>query len=135
MPLETYVPEIRQFDVAGRVVAIAPLKVRQIPAFTRAISPVLGPLAAGDVLTAVAVGGEDLTRAVGIATGEDEAWLGELNADDFLLLAAAVIEVNADFFARRVLPALTAATERTQAILGAMPLPSSAATGTSTATA
>lgn len=130
MSLDTYVIDVRQLLVAGKSVGIAPLKVRQIPAFTRAVGPVLAPLLAGDLMSAVAQGGDDLVRAAAIATGESVEWLGELLPDEFLTLLANVIEVNADFFVQRVLPTLNAAAEKTQAILGATPSLSSAPTDT-----
>ncbi|MCB1630603.1 MAG: hypothetical protein H7A12_07270 [Pseudomonadales bacterium] len=76
------------------------------------------------------MGGDDLVRAVAIATDQTEDWLGELLPDEFLPLVTAVVEVNADFFVRRVLPALNAATETTLATLGMTPLPSSSPTAT-----
>lgn len=126
MSLETYVPEIRHPLIGGKNVTVAPLKVRQIPAFTRAISPIMGPLLAGDMLAAVSVGGEDLVRAIAIATGEPEDWLGDLLPDEFIQLAAAVVEVNADFFVHRVMPELTRTTSHlTTALIGQTPSPSS----------
>lgn len=56
----------------------------------------------------IAVGGEDLVRAVAIATDQPEDWLGELLPDEFLALVTAVVDVNTDFFR----PAGTARAER-----------------------
>lgn len=125
MALDTYVPEVRQLLVAGKTIACPPLRVRQIPAFTRAVAPILAPLLAGDWLRAVCDGGEDLVRAIAIATGETVEWLGELLPDELVTLAVAVTEVNADFFVRRVLPALTEAVATVTTTLGEMPSPSS----------
>ncbi len=130
MSLDVYVPEPRTVAAGGKTIDVLPLRVRQIPGFTRAVVPVLGPLGTGDLATAIAVGGEDLVSAVAIATGEPEDWLGELLPDEFLALVTAVVEVNADFFARRVLPALNAATETTLATLGVTRSPSSSPTAT-----
>ena len=130
MSLDIYTPQPRPVTAGGKTINVLPLKVRQIPGFTRAIVPVLAPLGAGDLATAIAVGGEDLVRAVAIATDQPEDWLGELLPDEFLALVTAVVDVNADFFARRVLPALNAATETTLATLGMTPLPSSSPTVT-----
>lgn len=85
---------------------------------------------AGDLATVITVGGEDLVRAVAIATDQTEDRLGELLPDEFLALVTAVVDVNADFFVRRVLPALNAATETTLATLGVTPLLSSSPTAT-----
>jgi hypothetical protein len=85
---------------------IVPLKVRQIPAFARAISPLAGVLARGDLLAAIALHGEALIEAVAVATGESPERLGALEADAFLQVVSTVILVNADFFTQRVKPAL-----------------------------
>ena len=134
MGIDTFVPEVRQLLVAGKTVACPPLRVRQIPAFTRAVAPILTPLLAGNWLSAVCEGGDELLRAVAIATGEPPEWLGELMPDELITLVAAVVEVNADFFVRRVLPTLNAAAATVQTTLaampGTMPSPSSAPTDT-----
>ena len=44
--------------------------------------------------------------ATGFAVGKPRAWVDELAADEAILLAAKVIEVNADFFTRTVIPKL-----------------------------
>ncbi len=125
MNLETYVPEIRHPLIGGKHVTVAPLKVRQIPSFTRAIAPVMVHLSSGDMVTAVAVAGDELIRAVAIATDESVEWLGELEADDFIRLASEVLEVNADFFVHRLTPAISRASGSLTRILGATPSPSS----------
>ena len=50
--------------------------------------------------------GDDLLSAIAIAVGKPRAWVDELAADEAILLAAKVIEVNADFFTRTVIPKL-----------------------------
>ena len=50
-----------------------------------------------------------------IAVGKPRAWVDELAADEAILLAAKVIEVNADFFTRTVLPRLDGLIARTGA--------------------
>ena len=116
--LTTYIPEVRHPMIGGKNVTVAPLKVRQIPAFTRAITPVMGLLTGGNLLAAVASAGDDLIQAVSIATDEPATWIGDLEADEFLQLAAKVLEVNADFFVHRVAPAMTNASQTLTRILG-----------------
>ena len=48
----------------------------------------------------------EIADAVAIAVGKPRAWVDELAADEAILLAAKVIEVNADFFTRTVIPKL-----------------------------
>lgn len=79
-----------------------------VPAFLRAITPVMQQLG-GDGIDWLALFGErgdDLLAAVSIAIGKPRAWVDDLAADEAILLAAKVIEVNADFFTRTVMPKL-----------------------------
>ena len=45
--------------------------------------------------------GDDLLTAVSIAVGKPRAWVDDLAADEAIVLAAKVIEVNADFLPGR----------------------------------
>lgn len=137
MSLDTYIPEIRHPLIGGKSVTVAPLKVRQIPPFLRAAGPAAQALFGGDLPGALARHGEALIQAMAVATGEPETWLGDLDADDFLRLVGEVVEVNADFFAQRVTPALEATVAKlTQALTpGATPSPSSSPADSAGATA
>ena len=74
----------------------------------RAISPAMQQLTAPEIdwLALFGERGDDLLTAIAIAAGKPRAWVNELAADEALLLAAKVIEVNADFFTRTVIPRL-----------------------------
>ena len=118
--LETLIPAGADVVIAGEALTIRPLKVGQLPAFLRAITPVMQSLTAGEIdwLALFGERGHDLLTAIAIAIGKPRAWVDELAADEALLLAAKVIEVNADFFTRTVIPKLDglfAAVERTAA--------------------
>lgn len=106
--LDTLVPQGIELVIDGEPLAVKPLKVGQLPAFLRAISPVMQQLTASetDWLGLLGRHGEDLLTAVAIAVGKPRVWVDELAADEAVLLAAKVIEVNADFFTRTVLPRL-----------------------------
>lgn len=112
MSLDTYIPDSRHLVVGGKNVTVAPLMVRQVPGFTRALGPAAQAVFAGDLMGAVTTHGEALIEAVAIATGESAEWLGELAPDDFLVLLGEVMEVNADFFFRRVAPVMAKVVER-----------------------
>ena len=115
--LETLIPQAVELVIDGEPLAIKPLKVGQMPAFLRAITPVMQQIG-GDGIDWLALFGErgdDLLSAVSIAVGKPRAWVDELAADEAILLAAKVIEVNADFFTRTVLPRLDGLIARTGA--------------------
>ena len=116
--LDKLVPQAFEITLAGESVAIKPLKVGQMPAFLRAITPVMQQIG-GDGIDWLALFGErgdDLLTAVSIAIGKPRAWVDELAADEAILLAAKVIEVNADFFTRTVMPKLDGLFAQTSAV-------------------
>ena len=106
--LDKLVPQAVEISLAGEIVAIKPLKIGQMPAFLRAITPVMQQLGGNgiDWLALFGEHGDDLLTAVSIAIGKPREWVDELAADEAILLAAKVIEVNADFFTRTVIPKL-----------------------------
>ena len=106
--LETLIPQAVELIIDGEPLAIKPLKVGQMPAFLRAISPVMQQLTASEIdwLALFGERGDDLLSAIAIAVGKPRAWVDELAADEAILLAAKVIEVNADFFTLQVIPKL-----------------------------
>ena len=101
---------------AGERVEVAPLKVRQLGAFARAVGPliedlsVIATMPAGDQAGAfgsvVVRHCDEVAQAVASATGRTAEWVGNLDLDDLVGLAGVVVEVNADFFVRRLLPVL-----------------------------
>ena len=101
-------PQAVEISLAGEIVAIKPLKIGQMPAFLRAITPVMQQLGSNgiDWLALFGEYGDDLLTAVSIAIGKPRAWVDALDADEAILVAAKVIEVNADFFTRTVMPRL-----------------------------
>ena len=116
--LEALIPQAVELVIDGEPLAIKPLKVGQMPAFLRAITPVMQQIG-GDGIDWLALFGErgdDLLTAVSIAVGKPRAWVDELAADEAILLAAKVIEVNADFFTRTVMPRLDGLIVQTSAV-------------------
>ncbi|MGD7268482.1 hypothetical protein ACQCQ6_25565 [Ralstonia pseudosolanacearum] len=106
--LDKLIPQPAELTVGGETLAIQPLKVGRLPAFLRAISPTLQQLNATQIdwLGLFIERGDDLLQAVAIAVDKPRAWVDALAADEAILLAAKVVEVNADFFTRTVLPRL-----------------------------
>ena len=106
--LETIVPQGIELLIAGEPLLVKPLKVGQLPGFLRAISPVMQQMASSEIdwLALFGERGDDLLSAIAIAVAKPRAWVDELAADEAILLAAKVIEVNADFFTRTVMPRL-----------------------------
>lgn len=108
--LEKLIPPSVELTLAGEPLTIKPLKVGQMPSFLRAIAPVMPTLTKPEINWLAVFGehGDDLLSAIAIAVSKPRAWIDDLAADEAILLAAKVIEINADFFTRTVLPKLDA---------------------------
>ena len=119
--LEKLIPQAVELTVGGETLAIKPLKVGQMPAFLRAISPVMQHLTRSEIdwLALFGEHGDDLLAAIAIAVTKPRPWVDDLAADEAILLAAKVIEVNADFFTRTVLPKLDGLFTRAKALVPA----------------
>ena len=110
--LEVFFPKVRQEGIAGKLINIPNLKVRQLAAFGKASEPFMPLIVTGDYLAVLTHHTEAACQAVAIVTGVDIDWMMGLDPDDMLVLISAVYEVNFDFFARRLLPAREAAGAR-----------------------
>lgn len=109
--LDTLIPTAR--TVEG--IEVKPLVVRQISPFTKALKKL-----PQDVLTGIETGVVDFTaiaehcdvfaEAVAIATDAKRERIGDLHPDALVALVGAVLEVNLDFFVRRLAPQLQALT-------------------------
>lgn len=91
----------------GCVLELTPIRMKQVPSLARAVEPVLNHLMVlgdqfepSDLLGLLASQGEAMMDAVAICSGKSPDELGQLQPDQFAILAAAVLEVNADFFAQ-----------------------------------
>jgi hypothetical protein len=91
---------------------IQPIKVRDLPRFLKAIEPIAADLASGDIAGALMRHADAVIEATAIGAGVERAWLEDQTPDVLAELAAKVLEVNADFFVRRVLPVVMAAADR-----------------------
>jgi hypothetical protein len=93
-------------DIHNETLMLVPLKVGQIPPFVRALSPILQQMQGKDVDWLMLLGerGEEILDAISIACGQPRTWVNQLEADEALLLGAKLVEINADFFTRQVLP-------------------------------
>lgn len=118
MSLDALSPTPRRLTVSGRALAIMPIRIRQITRFGKAVAPMLAVRAPNDwrpVDLVVALATQypaELREAVAIGADVEPEWLDELFLPDFLRLAAAVFEVNVDFFGKAVLPTVTDLADR-----------------------
>lgn len=123
-------------DFDPRGIAITPVTVGDLPAFLAAIEPIAAEVASGDILGALMRHADAVIAATAIGARVERAWLEQQTPDVLVELAGRVLEANADFFVQRVMPALTAASERIAKIAsGGMPgSPGSSAPGSAIGT-
>lgn len=136
----------RSVSYQGSELVIRPLQVGQYPRFTRAMRPILeavaAELSAGEELGEGALvdtsrvfdwiehHGERLFDGLAIAARCERTLIEAGTPDELIELTVAVLAVNLDFFARRLLPRvrdlLPEAAAGMQRINGGGPMPSSA---------
>ena len=103
--LDVLVPQARLMEMAGQRLTISPLVVGELPAMLKAVRPFAEQLTGEpDWLALLCDHGDALLAALELASRQPREWVNALALDDAITLAAAVFEVNADFFVRRVAP-------------------------------
>lgn len=108
-------PEGKILTIGGEEITIKPLTFGQIPKASKMVAPIIKAMAkselagdsvmdmAGNWVDILAIGGDDLLNLIGWAIGKDRAWFDTLQMDEGIELVKAVIEVNSDFFTKKVM--------------------------------
>lgn len=119
-------PASTQVSYRGETLQITPIKVGQIPRFLRVARPLFGVLAGGvgtspggaaggvsvlDMVALIEQHGEAIIEAAAIACGKPPEWVEGGELDELVNLVRVVIEVNGDFFTRKVVPLLAGSPE------------------------
>lgn len=126
--LETLVPHPVEVEAGGKTIAITPIRVKELPAFMRAVESLFGAAASGaDIAALLALNTDAVIEAAAIGARQPRSFIDSLDLDELIDVAAAVLEVNADFFARRVAPRLAATSKTLEALVdGLSSMPASA---------
>lgn len=114
-------------QAGGREIAVTPIRVRELAAFSAAVHPLVAGIAAGGDVAALLAGHADaVIDAVAVGARLDREFVLDLGLDELYDLAEAVLTVNLDFFARSLLPKLAAGSGKlTQALAGLPSMPAS----------
>ena len=125
--LNALFPRPKVVTLQGGPVEVWPLRARQFGPFARAVGPLLDEfnrlaalarpvdggwtvdLAPAGWAALISAHADTVIRAVAVALEKKPEEIGALFLDELVSLAATVVEVNADFFARRLLPTAMAA--------------------------
>ncbi|HCF7066350.1 hypothetical protein P3764_01970 [Pseudomonas aeruginosa] len=103
--LDVLVPQAQVLELAGQRLTIRALVVGELPAMLKAVRPFAEQLTGEpDWLALLCDHGDALLAALALASRQPRDWVDALALDEAITLAAAVFEVNADFFVRRVAP-------------------------------
>lgn len=104
---------MKQITINGTAIDIRPLRVKHLTEAARIAEPIMRAVAEAGSFDPMKLlrHADDIIALVALATGTEEAWVGDLDATDLMELAAAVIEVNADFFTRSLVPRFEALTQ------------------------
>lgn len=112
----------------GEVINIKPFTFGQLPKALK-IGQKLGVLLAdlyrqgkfedqtnvsSNLMVIVGEGGEDLLDLIGLGIGKPRAWFDELQGNDGITLTIAFLEVNIDFFTKKMMPQLSEAMSKAQ---------------------
>ncbi|WP_131111582.1 DUF6631 family protein [Sulfuricystis thermophila] len=118
---QTFPPAPRVVTVAGTALELTPIRLGELPRLLAAVRPLAADLSAEpDWFDLLARHGEAVLELLAITTRRERAWVNDLSLEDAVTLAAAVFEVNADFFVGRVVPAIQGAAQHLAPILEQM---------------
>lgn len=107
--LDVFVPRAVEVIAGGRAFQIAPLSIGKLHRAYQALGhQAFSALTSGDIPGAVVVHYPLVMAGMAVALDVEPAFFDALPADEAMALVYAVVEVNADFFARRLLPMMQA---------------------------
>lgn len=118
--IDTLLPD-RNIDVAGETITVRPYKFAQLPQASAIVAKYMNKFQAGeqpDLVALLTEGGEDIFKLMCLAINKDRKWLDTLEAEDGINLLSVVIEVNYDFFTRKLTPLLTSRMEVISQLVG-----------------
>lgn len=126
---EAFFQEPRVVEIRGKQIGVAPLPVKHLSKAARLARPITAAIveigagfevgmAQADMVLRIAESADEVIGLCALATGESEQWIGELDLAELVRLATVVLEVNADFFIRRLMPAAQEAMESVTARVG-----------------
>lgn len=125
--LDVLYPQGKEVMVSGEVLVIKPFAFGMLPKVSKHLSPILKNLSAsgligflyGDngeatmrvaadwplrILDIMSDGGEDLVTLTALLVNKPREWMDTIPLDEGVALITTLIEVNADLFAKKVLP-------------------------------
>lgn len=112
--LEIFSPDSSIVEISGERIEVKPITIGKIKPFAAAVRPIYGNVMSfinggGDFLEIIERDYDNLLTACMTATGVSRERLESATLDEFTLLVATVLRINADFFVHKLLPTLKGA--------------------------
>ena len=122
---KTFPPEPVVVTLSGTALELTPIRLGELPRLLAVVRPLAEEITSDpDWMALLGRHGDAVLDLLAITTRRERAWINDLSLEDAVQLAAAVFEVNADFFVRRVAPSIARSGERLAPILSAGTMPS-----------
>lgn len=110
---KTFPPELVVLTLSGTALELTPIRLGELPRLLAVVGPLVEELVGDpDWIALLGRHGESVLDLLAITTRRERAWVNDLSLEDAVQLAAAVFEVNADFFVAHVIPAIQGAAQR-----------------------
>lgn len=107
--VDELIPVQKSLQIGDETLTVTPIRVRELTAFAKAITPLVNDLRADEVdyMGMIVNSTENILSAACIALRKERDWVEALEIDQLVTIIAAIIEVNSDFFINRILPSIT----------------------------
>ena len=111
--------------LSGTALELTPIRLGELPRLLAVVRPLAEEITSDpDWMALLGRHGDAVLDLLAITTRRERAWINDLSLKDAVQLAAAVFEVNADFFVRQVAPSIAQVGERLAPLLSAGTMPS-----------
>ncbi|MEW5771069.1 MAG: hypothetical protein AB1831_11995 [Pseudomonadota bacterium] len=124
---KTFPPEPVVVTLSGTALELTPIRLGELPRLLAVVRPLAEEITSDpDWMALLGRHGDAVLDLLAITTRRERAWINDLSLEDAVLLAAAVFEVNADFFVGRVVPGIQRSADKLAPLirnLGTAPSP------------
>lgn len=122
--LEVMFPQGKTLSINDANLTIKPFKFGELSKVMKLTDGILGSLMGASqgkdlalvFRTVIGDHGDKVAELMALSSKQSVEWINELDVDQAIELFAAIVEVNADFFIRRVLPKVTTEMQRAAAV-------------------
>ena len=124
---KTFPPEPLVVTLSGTALELTPIRLGELPRLLAVVRPLAEEITSDpDWMALLGRHGDAVLDLLAITTRRERAWINDLSLEDAVQLAAAVFEVNADFFVGRVVPGIQRSADKLAPLirnLGTAPSP------------